>query len=269
MSNPVQTVGTATGNAGGLSSITATLSSASQAGNFLVAAVSTSGATASTPSGWTLLTSYTTAAPYLYVFYQANAASISTLMVSFGTPAPVTACIIVAEYSNIVTVSPVDQTASIATGSSASPLTNSITTLDAHEELIAFHTVYKAVTSPTGPPAQYTLSSPTNSFTLEKQEGTVIEYASKDYTDIVLGLCDQEVFSTGTYSSGITSSASAPWASALFSIIYVVPPVYSCVEEDEVYDYIWPEDEPSTLVIPSSSLSMTLFAPSDLFNYFG
>lgn len=154
---------------------------ATTAGSFLVAILAVDGGIApTTPSGWTLAkTLGLTVAPYIY--YRANAPSISSLSVTLNSSDDW--ILFLAEYSTSVPLILVDQTGSDFSGTSGS-----VTTTSAVELVVA------ALTKNTN----QTYGTPTGGFAIEGQ-ASVTGAAS-------LVWLDQIVSSTGTYSTSVTGT---------------------------------------------------------------
>jgi len=190
----------------GTTFVNVTWSSATTSGNLLVAVVSNgknsgSPSNVTAPSGWTnaVTDRYSPGGgPRITIFYRANAPS-QTSTGNFSISGPGSAIsIVVAEYSGIITSSPLDKTASSGNQLTALPVTGTTQNTTQSSEL-----VIGAIGSRGG-----SALSPTNGFAIVDQ----INQGGNAGSAIFL---QKIVSSTGTYGSSVTTSSSAQSAGAI------------------------------------------------------
>lgn len=213
----VQTVSGSSANVASPSSVAATWGSTTTAGNLLIAAVYTAAVVSgfTTPSNWVLIGSAVTNTGVLRLYYIANAAARSGAETfSWTALASAAASLTLIEYSGIA-AAPLDQNNS-STGTSAAPATGSVTTLQASELVLGF--VGQVTTSATA----ISFSAPTGGFTLVGQQVTTNTHSAPS-TQVDLGLLEDIVSSTGTYSSGCTSNTNSTWSGIIASFIGAAP----------------------------------------------
>jgi hypothetical protein len=212
MGIPVQTAT----NTGTSNSIGATWGQNTTAGNLLVALVAFYGTsqTVTAPAGWVQVGSTTNnGSCNTTLWYYANAPAQGSTGNFSVTTTPTCMAIMVAEYNHIILSSPEDGSGNSSTGMSSSPATGSQTTANANDLLVG--SVAQAAS--VGP--SITFSAPTNSFTLETQV-----QASGGGPILAVGLVDELVTSTGTYSSGVTSTKSTTWCGQIAAFKQVPAP---------------------------------------------
>lgn len=197
---PVQN---ATGESNNTNSLAASFSGASTNGNYLVAALNVQtggGPTVTPPAGWSLAVTVNGTGTRTAIYYRENAPATTTVTFTL-TNNPISATLVIAEYSSVRTSSPLDVTASNS-GSGTSLTTGTTGTTAQGSELI----IAAVGNTPGG---VNTFSSPLNGFSIVNQ----ITEASDRFSSVAM--LARVVSSVSTYSSGATSSASQPWAAAI------------------------------------------------------
>lgn len=175
-----------TNNTGNSSTASATYGSATTPGSFL-AAIVTAGDTVTAPSGFSLAvgnTSFTDGVP-IYIFYQANAPSISSVSATISGGFPW--IMFIAEYSGLVTSSALDTTGSAMEAPGNTTQSGTIVTVYTNELIIAGLNN----STPGG------FSGPTNSFNLVD--------ATISFGAIAAAYLDFDTSGTGPYSTSCTT----------------------------------------------------------------
>lgn len=173
---------------GNSSSASATFGSASTSGNLLIAALSTYLQTVSTPTGWTLaVKNENVNGGFTYIFYKPAATSTTTISIPLTSGRWI---LFIAEYSGIITSTPLD-----ATGSATVVVVSPPTPAVSGNAVTSF--ANELVISLLGSNNSDTYSSPTGGFTLVDQDvttfgGTIATSAA--YLDLISS-------TPGTYST--------------------------------------------------------------------
>jgi hypothetical protein len=159
---------------GNSNSAAVTFSTGSTSGNFLIAMVAVLSGTASAPTSFsTAVSNATSGAPFIYLFYEANAGSITTITSSLSASNRWT--MYIAEYSGVKTSSPLDQKNSANTASGSAPVTGNITTLYTNELIIAGLSTA----------GSNTFASPTGGFSLVDSNQTSVALTATAYLDLI------------------------------------------------------------------------------------
>ncbi len=175
-------------------------------GSLLIMAIASmggSGATLTTPSGWTKIGEKDNSTSVKVALYEIPNAAARTGTESLTLDTSRFAVMALSEYTKVALSSETDGAVVNNSGSSTSASSGSVTTANANDLLVAALAGFNAVFAT--PPTQ---STPTNSFTLEKNQNNNDASAG----DVSLGLLDRIVSATLSVSAGVTLANSSPWA---------------------------------------------------------
>ncbi len=181
-------------------SVNASFPTATTNGNFLIATLTANAgggtvAISSAPTGWVQASSNTSGGLYQFVYYYPNAPSIST-PVSFTLSTSAKASLVLSEYKDVATTSPLDNSTT-SNGTSTTP-TNSLTPTTTDRFIITALSSNSSVT----------FASPSAGFTIATQSATLGGATTSNATS---GLMYQFTSVTTPVTSSVTTSSSSGW----------------------------------------------------------